>query len=236
MVSNLINETWEAFFIEQQKIGLVHRVTTRVDASDLLVTHWHIAYGSVRFQHSYYFYDQAGYPSHSFIYDANDGAPIYGRFINGQLVCQVDEDVFVEAVTANARPTIGSLPLVITIPFVEGHRQSFPVIDEATGSIHGLTTLVSKGWENIQLNGQSYRLWCVREEVSGRSSNVYWLDEERNVQVTRWQGGVCQLVPGREEALNGLPNETITNALKLIDGNPNLEWTNDIEAWLNNRD
>lgn len=84
--------------------------------ADLIKTTLHIIYGRAIFRHEFQFYDRIGYSSHSYLFDTNDGAPVHAEFNKGQMVCQVDEEKFVEDVPADARPAYGNYPLIVTIP------------------------------------------------------------------------------------------------------------------------
>ena len=147
--NNLPGEIWESFFIEGRKVGFLRRVTAVTQAPNILSSTLYIMYGTASFRHEFSFYNEVGYPAHSYLFDTNDGAPVQVRFADNQMICQVDEDVLTESIPANARPSYGNYPLVVTMPFEEDFRVLFTQIDDASCTVQGQTELVSHGWENV---------------------------------------------------------------------------------------
>lgn len=228
----LLSEVWESFFIEGRKVGFLHRVTSVSDSLNKLVSTLHVVYGSVHVQHIFSFYDKAGYPSHSYLIDTNDGAPVHARFAGNKMICQVDEDIMTEVVPADARPSYGNYPLVVTIPFEKGAQLSFTQIEDASCTVQGAAELVSQGWATVVINKQPLRLWLVQEYINGQLGNRYWLDENRRVRLTHWKGAISYWVATKEEAFSDLPIELVTHAKGLFDTDNNSDWTDDIEKWL----
>lgn len=234
MQPNLIGETWEAFYIERRKEGFLHRVTAYADEPQLLTTKLRIVYGSAYFQHTFSFYNRPNYPAHSFVFDTNDGAPIQARFENGTMICQVDDDQFVESVPVKSRPAYGNYPLIITMPFERDAQITYTQIDESSCVLVGQTQLISHGWEEVEWQHQRLKLWLVGEYTNGRLGNRYWLDAERRIRLTQWQGAVSNWVATKEEAVRGLSAEIQKRANQLDKHQSNVDWTQEIEAWLNN--
>ncbi|MCP4416970.1 MAG: hypothetical protein GY805_10130 [Chloroflexi bacterium] len=229
----LLGEVWESFFIEGHKVGFLRRVTAVSETPNILVSTLTIMYGRANFKHKFYFYDEAGYPAHSYLFDTNDGAPVQARFSGNKMICQVDEHVFTEDVPADARPSYGNYPLVVTMPFEKGFRLSFTQIEDTSCTVQGKTTLISQGWETVVVGGQRLQLWLVAEYTNSQSGNRYWLDENRRVRLTHWRGAASFWVATKEEALCDLPDELVKQARNLIDGEDDPDWTVDIEKWLN---
>ncbi len=232
MRNKLLGEVWESFFIEGHKVGFLRRVTTTTETPNLLVSTLYIMYGTATFQHTFSFYDKVGYPPHSYLFDTNDGAPIHVRLADNKLICQVDEEIFTEIVPANARPSYGNYPLIVTIPFEAGFKHTFSQIDDASGTLQGITELVSHGWENIVIDNQCYQLWRVDEYTNNQLCSRYWLDENRCLRQSQWQGAVSYWAATKEEAFNDLPTELIAYANALFDNGDDSDWTNIIEKWL----
>lgn len=232
MRHRLLGQVWEAFYVEQRKVGFMWRLTTAEPESDLITTRLIILYGRARIQHTFSFYERAGFPAHSYLFDANDGAAIHARFVNGQILCQVDDDVVAEAVSADARPRYGNYPLIVTMPFEVGYRVPFTQIDDASGTVFGKIELVSQGWRSVQVGGQPMKLWLVDEYSRVRLGNRYWLDEQRRIRLTQWQGATSRWVATKAEAFAGLSAELIAQAQQLLSGTSTEDLTSEIEAWL----
>ena len=232
MRSILLQDTWESFYIEQRKVGIMRRVTTVGADPSVLVTKLTILYGQARFEHTYAFLNAEGYRSHSYLYDTNDGAPIHAKFDGERMICQVDDDRFVERVSADARPRHGNYPLIVTIPFEVGYRTSYTQIDDASCTQFGKIELVSQGWRTVTVGGQPLRLWRVDEYSQMQLGNRYWLDEQRRVRLSQWRGATSRWVSSRDVAFEGLSAEFATRATAILSGDHNLNWTNDLEKWL----
>jgi hypothetical protein len=228
----LLGEVGESLFIEGHKVGFLRRVTSIAKNSNVLVSTLYIIYGTVSFQHVFAFYDEVGFPSHSYLFDTNDGAPAHVRFAGNEMICQVDEDIFTEVIPADARPSYGNYPLVVTMPFEEGFKLSFTQIEDSSCTVQGTTELVSHGWENVVLGGQRSRLWLVGEYTNGQSGNRYWLDENRRVRLSHWQGAMSYWAATKEEALSDLPIELVKYANELFDTGNDSDWIAEIEEWL----
>ncbi|MGB1253953.1 MAG: hypothetical protein ACPG8W_25315, partial [Candidatus Promineifilaceae bacterium] len=151
MRDKLLGEVWESFYIEQRKVGFMRRVTTLVRGKNVLRTRLTLMYGRARFNHTFAYYDETGYPSQAYLFDSNDGAPIHARFVGDQMICQVDDDIFTEMVSADARPRHGNYPLIVTIPFEVGYRIAYTQIDDASCTQFGKIELVSQGWRQVQV-------------------------------------------------------------------------------------
>ena len=229
----LLGEVWESFFIEGHKAGFLRRVTSVAENPNILVSTLYIMYGSATFQHVFSFYDGTGYPAHSYLFDTNDGAPVHVRFAGRQMICQVDEDIFTEAIPADARPSYGNYPLVVTMPFAEGFKLSFTQIEDSSCTVQGTAELISHGWENIIIGSQHLRLWRVGEYINGQPGNRYWLDENRRVRLSHWRGAVSHWVATREEAFSNLPAELVEYARELFGAGNDSDWTAAVEKWLN---
>ena len=145
---------------------------------------------------------------------------------------QVGDDVFTEAVPADARPSYGYYPLVVTIPFISGVRLPFTRVDDASCTVEGRAQFVSYGWEPVVLQGERLSLWRVDEYAGHRLTNQYWLDETRRIRQSRWLGAVSYWVPAREDALSGLPPKWIPAVTKMLDGPAEADWTSEVIAWL----
>src|SRR5262245_24384312 len=118
----LLGEIWEAFYVWGYQVGVLRRITEpSTDFPNVLLSKLQIVLaveGEINsYEHVYYFYDRTGFPSHSYLFDAGQGAPVHVRFVNEQMICQVDDDIFTEKVPDDARPSYGYYPLVVTIPF-----------------------------------------------------------------------------------------------------------------------
>ena len=233
MRSSLLGEVWESFLVEGQKVGFLRRVTAVSATPNILTTTLHIMYGAANFRHEFSFYNEAGYPAHSYLFDTNDGATVQARFVEDQMICQVDDDIFTEAIPGDARPSYGNYPLVVTMPFAEGDRVSFTQIDDGSCTVLGETKLVSHGWEDVVVEGKRLQLWLVGEYTNGQSGNRYWLDENRRVRQSQWRGAVSRWVASQEEAFRGLPPAWIKSAKAILDEDSiQSDWTLDIEKWL----
>ncbi|KAA3660782.1 MAG: hypothetical protein DWQ04_18390 [Chloroflexi bacterium] len=232
----MLGEVWESFFIEGRKVGFLRRVTSVSENPNILVSTLTIMYGRARFQHTFSFYDAAGYSPHSYLFDTNDGAPVHVQFAGDEMICQVDEDIFTEKVPADARPSYGYFPLVITMSFEKGAKLSFTSIEDASCVVQGPTELVSHGWEDVVIEGQSLRLWLVGEYTNGQLGNRYWLDEHRRIRQSHWQGAKSIWVPSQEEALSNLPTELVEYAKSAFDVSNNSDWTAEIIKWLDQKE
>ena len=189
-------------------------------------------YGRATFQHTFSFYDSVGYPPHSYIFDTNDGAPVHVRFEGDEMICQVDEEIVVEKVPLNTRPSYGYFPLVVTMPFEEGSKLSFTRLDDASCTIQGATELISHGWENVANHHLHLRLWHIGEYTNGQASNHYWLDEHRRIRQSHWLGATSVWEPSRKEALSNLPSKLVVDAKKAFDESRDSDWTAEIMQWL----
>lgn len=236
MRNKLLGEVWESFFIEGHKVGFLRRVTSISENPNILVSTLTIMYGRASFQHTFSFYDSVGYPPYSYLFDTNDGAPVHARFVGDEMICQVDDDIFVETVPADARPSYGYYPLVVTVPFEKGFKLSFTPIEDASCTIQGVTELVSHGWENVILNEQSLQLWLVSEYTNGQLGNRYWLDEHRRIRQSQWLGAKSVWVPSQEEALSNLPTELAASARDAFGGINDSDWTVEIIKWLDQKE
>lgn len=138
----LLGEIWESFHIQGHKVGFLRRTTTpAMDFPNVLMSTLQIilaVQGQITsYEHIYYFHNRPGFPSHSYLFDAGHGAPVHVRFVDDQMICQVDDDVFTEVVPADARPSYGYYPLVVTIPFITGLRLPFTRVDDASCVLKG---------------------------------------------------------------------------------------------------
>ena len=234
---SLLGETWEAFYIQGYQVGILHRTTTvatefpRVLMSKLQVVQ--IVAGEITgYEHIYYFYNQAGFPSHSYLFDAGQGAPVHVRFVEGQMICQIDDDLSIEKVPGDARPSYGYYPLVVTIPFTVGHRLPFTRVDDASCSVEGPAHFVSHGWEPVLLKAERLSLWRVDEYSRDRLTNQYWLDEARRIRQSKWLGAVSYWVPTKEEALSGLSRKWIAAAKEMLEHSTKIDWSSEVISWL----
>ena len=238
MSDNLfLGEIWESFHVQGYKVGFLRRTTTpAMDFPNVLMSTLQVILaveGQITsYEHIYYFHDRPGFPSHSYLFDAGQGAPVHVRFVDGQMICQVDDDVFTEVVPADARPSYGYYPLVVTIPLISGVRVPFTRVDDASCTVEGNAQFVSYGWEPVILQGERLSLWRVDEYAGHRLTNQYWLDEARRIRQSRWLGAVSYWVPTREEALSGLPPKWIPAVTKMLDGPAEADWTSEVLAWL----
>ncbi len=233
----LLGEIWEAFTIQGYKVGFLHRTTTpATEFPHVLMTRLQVILaveGELNsYEHVYYFYNKPGFPSHSYLFDAGQGAPVHVRFVGDQMICQIDDDIFTETVPADARPSYGYYPLVVTIPFTIGYRIPFTRVDDASCSIEGSGEFVSRGWESVVLDGKLVSLWRVDEYAGDRLTNQYWLDEARRIRQSKWLGAVSYWVPTKENALAGLPQKWATAATKMLDSSQKTDWTSEVVAWL----
>jgi len=238
MTDNLLfGEIWEAFYIQGCQVGFLHRTTNpATEFPNVLMSTLQVVLaveGEITsYEHVYYFHRKAGFPSHSYLFDAGQGAPVHVRFVNDQMICQIDDDIFTETVPDDAHPSYGYYPLVVTIPFTIDYRLQFTRVDDASCSIEGKAEFVSRGWEPIALEGKRLSVWRVDEYAGDRLTNQYWLDEERRIRQSKWLGGVSYWVPTREDALSGLPPKWAMAATKILDSSPQTDWTSEVVAWL----
>ena len=233
----LLGEIWESFHIQGYKVGFLHRTTTpATDIPNVLVSTLKVilaVLGDVTsYEHVYYFHNRAGYPSHSYLFDAGQGAPVHVRFVENQMISQIDDDIFMETVPADARPSYGYYPLVVTIPFITGLRLPFTRVDDSSCSVEGTAQFVSHGWEPVVLHGKRLSLWRVDEYAGHRLTNQYWLDEARHIRKSHWMGAVSYWVPTKDEALSGLSPKLITAVTKMLDAPAESDWTSEVIAWL----
>ena len=234
-----LGEIWESFHIDGRKVGFLHRTTKPAeDLRDVLMSKLQVVlavYGEItHYEHTYYFYNRSGFPSHSYLLDAGQGAPIHVRFVEHQMICQVDDDIFTEWVPEDTRPSYGYYPLVVTIPFIEDYSLAFTRVEDASCSIEGSARFVSRGWEPVNLPGESLPLWRVDEYAGQRLTNQYWLDDERRIRQSNWLGAVSYWVPTKEEALANLPSKLVTAAQKILDSHQEFDWSEVID-WLKER-
>ncbi len=232
MRNSLLGEMWESFFIEGRKVGFLRRVTAVSATPNIFTTNLHIMYGMARLRHEFSFYNEVGYPSHAYLFDTNDGAPVEVRFSGDQMICRIDEDVFTETVPADTRPCYGNYPLVVTMPFVEGAKVTFTQIDDGSCTALGKTELVSHGWEDVMIDGQSLQLWLVGEYTNGQPGNRYWLDENRRVRQTKWRKAMSRWAVSKEEAFSDLPTAWLRSVKPIFDEDNGADWTSDVEKWL----
>ncbi len=155
------------------------------------------------------------------------------RFVDDQMISQVDDDIFTETVPADVRPSYGYYPLVATIPFRTEYRLLFTRGDDASCSVEGAAGFVSQGWEPVLLQqGEHLSLWRVDEYAEHRLTNQYWLDEERRIRKSHWLGTVSYWVPTQDEALSGLPVKLMAAATKMLESTAESDWTSEVNAWL----
>ena len=232
MRNSLLGEVWESFFVEGRKVGFLRRVTAVSVTPNIFTSTLHIIYGTARLRHKFSFYNEVGYPAHSYLFDTNDGAPVEVRFSDNQMICQIDEDIFTEAVPADARPCYGNYPLVVTMPLTKDARMTFTQVDDGSCTVMGKTELVSHGWEDVVIGGERLRLWLVGEYTNGQPGNRYWLDESRRVRRTQWRGATSRWAASKEEAFNDLSPAWLKNVKPIFDEGNDSDWTSDVEKWL----
>ena len=228
-----MGESWEVFQIEGRKAGILRRVTAPADRPDLIKTTLHIVYGNAVFKHEFQFHDQTGFPSHSYLYDTNDGAPVYAEFKDRQMTCQIDEEKFIENVPADARPAYGNFPLIVTAPFENEFIVSYTQVDDGSGSMLGKAELISKGWEEVTVNRIKCKLWRIDEFLNGQTGNCYWLDGSRQLKLTQWQGAISYQVKTKAEAIDQLPSNTLANIQTTLGSTDQPDWIDEINSWLN---
>jgi len=235
----LLGEIWEAFYIQGYQVGFLHRTTIpATDFPNVLMTTLQVVLtvgGEISsYEHVYYFHNRAGFPSHSYLFDAGHGAPVHVRFVGNQMICQIDDDVFTEIVPDDARPSYGYYAPVVTIPFIAGYRLPFTRVDDASCSVEGSAAFVSHGWELLLLQGEHLPLWQVDEYAGQRLTNQYWLDEARHIRQSKWLGAISYWMPTKDEALAHLPPKWISAATKMLDSSTKTDWTSEVIAWLTN--
>lgn len=232
----LLGEIWEAFYIQGYQVGVLNRTTSATDFPNVLMSTLQVVLaveGEITsYEHVYYFYDRAGFPSHSYLFDAGQGAPVHVRFVDNQMICQVDDDIFIEKVPDDARPSYGYYPLVVTIPFITGYRLPFTRVDDASCSVEGRAEFVSHGWEPVVWQGAHLSLWRVDEYAEDRLTNQYWLDEARRIRQSKWLGAVSYWVPTKEKALSGLSPKWITAVTKMLENSTKTDWSSEVISWL----
>jgi hypothetical protein len=236
----LLGELWEAFYIQGYQVGVLHRTTTpTADLPNVLMSTLRVVLtvqGEITsFEHIYYFHDRAGFPSHSYLFDAGQGAPVHVRFAGDQMISQVDDDIFTEKVPGDARPSYGYYPLVVTIPFTPGYCLPFTRVDDASCNVEGPAQFVSQGWEPVLLRGERLSLWRVDEYAGQRLTNQYWLDETRRIRQSKWLGAVSYWVPTKDEALSGLSAKWVTGVTKMLESSTKTDWSAEVIAWLNDQ-
>lgn len=237
---SLLGETWEAFYIQGYQVGVLHRSTTlTADFPNVLMSKLQVvravAGEITSYEHIYYFYDRTGFQPHSYLFDAGQGAPVHVRFVEGQMICQVDDDISIEKVPGNARPSYGYYPLVVTIPFTDDYRVPFTRVDDASCSVEGPAQFVSHGWEPVILQGERLSLWRVDEYAKDRLTNQYWLDEARRIRKSKWLGAVSYWVPKKEEALSGLSPKWVTAVTQKLEISTKIDWSSEVISWLTDK-
>ena len=233
----LLGETWETFYILGYQVGVLHRTTAfAADLPNVLMSRLQViltVQGEISsYEHVYYFHNRPGFPSHSYLFDAGQGAPVHVRFVNHQMICQVDEDIFTEDVPEDARPSYGYYPLVVTIPFIAGYRVPFTRVDDVSCTVEGSAHFISHGWEGVALEGKLLSLWRVDEYAGQRLTNQYWLDDARRIRQSKWLGAVSYWVPTREEALTGLSARWIADVTRFLEDSTKTDWASEVIAWL----
>lgn len=233
---HLLGEIWEAFYIQGYQVGILNRTTSTTDFRNVLMSKLQVVLavaGEITgYEHIYYFYDRAGFPSHSYLFDAGQGAPVHVRFVEDQMICQVDDDIFTEKIPGDARPSYGYYPLVATIPFITGYRLPFTRVDDASCSVEGRAQFVAYGWEPVFLPEERLSLWRVDEYSGDRLTNQYWLDEARRIRQSKWLGAVSYWVPTKEKALSGLSPRWITAVTKTLENSTKIDWSSEVISWL----
>ena len=233
----LLGEIWEVFYIQGYQVGVLHRSTTfATDFPNVLMSKLQVvrvvAGEITSYEHVYYFYNRTGFPSHSYLFDAGQGAPVHVRFVDNQMICQVDDDIFIEKIPGDARPSYGYYPLVVTIPFIADYPLPFNRVDDASCSVEGPAHFVSQGWEPIYLQGERLSLWRVDEYARDRLTNQYWLDETRRIRQSKWLGAVSYWVPTKEEALSGLSPKWVTAVTQRLENSTKIDWSSEVLSWL----
>ena len=236
----LLGEVWEVFYIHGYQVGVLQRNTVPApDIPNVLMSTLQailIVEGEItRYEHVYYFYDRVGFPSHSYLFDAGHGAPVHVRFENEQMISQVDDDIIVEKVPADVRPSYGYYPLVVTIPFTMGYRLPFTRVDDASCSVEGHAQFVSHGWERVALREEYVSLWRVDEYANNRLTNQYWLDEARRIRQSKWLGAVSYWVPTKETALSGLSPKWRSAFAKTLENSTKIDWSSEVISWLTDK-
>ena len=233
----LLGEIWEAFYIHGYQVGVLNRTTIPArDFPNVLMSTLQVVLaveGEIAsYKHVYYFHNRAGFPSHSYLFDAGQGAPVHVRFVDNQMICQVDDDIIIEKVSGDARPSYGYYPLVVTIPFITDYRLQFTRVDDASCSLEGHAQFVSHGWEPVILQGERLLLWRVDEYSGHHLTNQYWLDEARRIRQSKWLGAISYWVPTKDEALAGLPPKWASAVTKMLDSSTKIDWSSEVIAWL----
>jgi hypothetical protein len=236
----LLGEIWEAFYIQGYQVGVLHRRTTfATDFPNVMMSKLQVVLavaGEITsYEHVYYFYNQAGFPSHSYLFDAGQGAPVHVRFVDDRMICQVDDDISIEKVPGDARPSYGYYPLVVTIPFITGYQLSFTRVEDASCIIEGPAQFVSHGWEPVVLQGERLSLWRVDEYARDRLTNQYWLDEARCIRQSKWLGAVSYWAPSKDKALAGLSPKWLTAATTMLEHSTKIDWSSEVISWLTNK-
>ena len=236
----LLGEFWEAFYIQGYQVGVLNRTTaSAADFPNVLMSKLQVVLivaGEItKYEHVYYFYNRDGFPSHSYLFDAGQGAPVHVRFVDNQMICQVDDDIFTEKVPGDARPSYGYYPLVVTIPFTAGYNLPFTRVDDASCSIEGPAQFVSHGWETVNLQGERLSLWRVDEYARDRLTNQYWLDERRRIRQSKWLGAVSYWVPTKEKALSGFSPKWHTAVTKTLESATKIDWSSEVISWLTDK-
>ena len=235
-----LGEIWEAFYIQGYQVGVLNRTTApAIDLPNVLMSRLQVVLimaGEITgYEHVYYFYNRAGFPSHSYLFDAGQGAPVHVRFVEGQMICQVDDDISTENISDDARPSYGYYPLVVTIPFTPDYRVPFTRVDDASCSVEGPAQFVSYGWEPVILQGERLSLWRVDEYARDRLTNQYWLDETRRIRQSKWLGAVSHWVPTKEEALAGFSTKWVTAVTKMFENSTKIDWSSEVISWLTDK-
>jgi hypothetical protein len=236
----LLGEIWEAFYIQGYQVGVLNRTTTpAIELPNVLMSRLQVVLvvaGEITsYEHVYYFYNRAGFPSHSYLFDAGQGAPVHVRFADNQMICQIDDDVFIEKVPGDARPSYAYYPLVATIPFIPGYRLPFTRVDDASCSVEGHAEFVSHGWAPVLLQGERVSLWRVDEYARDRLTNQYWLDDARRIRQSKWLGAISYWVPTKETALAGLSHRWITAVAKTLENSTKIDWSSEVISWLTDK-
>ncbi|MGH8874716.1 MAG: hypothetical protein ACRDVM_05625, partial [Acidimicrobiia bacterium] len=106
-------------------------------------------------------------------------------------------------------PGFGHWPLVVGMPLEAGHLRPFTRFADSTGTTDAQVTLVSAGWEEVRLDQQLARLWRVDQYARSALEASFWLDGDHRIVRVDWKGALSSLVPGPEEAVEGLPDEVL---------------------------
>ena len=200
-------ERWEAVWVGGDKRGFLRRTVAVEDSGQIGVEERLavMSQGEISWLTSkVWVADVDDFPWHRYEITVGFRPPVVWLHHGDTLTC---EGVTVET-TALPLPTFGAYPAIVSMPFDEGTVIEVTRLFDTGGIVDDEAALVSTGWEEVEVGGQSEPLWRVDLYAGGRSSATFWMDAVRHLRLSDWKGAMLSPTPVAE-VLDGFPQDMV---------------------------